>query len=79
MRQPAVRQMRGTAHLPRPLLQLRGIGAEIRDTNRAGSVLVALELDGRPAAGALIRHDGTLWRLAPAGDGAGDEHPRPLV
>lgn len=57
----------GTGQLPRSPLQLQGVRVEIRDTNRAGSALVALELAGNAPAGALVRHDGTLWRLAPAG------------
>jgi uncharacterized membrane protein len=61
----------GTGHPSRDLLRFGDFEAEVRDTNRAGSVLVALAVAGHAPAGALIRPDGRLWRLNPAGVGIG--------
>ena len=57
----------------RQLLRLDGIGVEIRDTNRAGSAILALAVAGEPPAGTLIHADGRVWRLGPTGNGRGVE------
>jgi hypothetical protein len=55
----------------RPLLRVDGFRAMIRDSNRAGSALLAFETTGNAPTAALIRPDGRLWRLPPAWGGAG--------
>ncbi|HTS89356.1 MAG TPA: hypothetical protein VMG41_12765 [Gemmatimonadales bacterium] len=63
----------GTERPRRVRFQYGAFEAEVRDTNHSGSTLVAVEGLGHAPAGALIRADGRVWRLDPAGAGIGAE------
>ena len=63
----------GTERTPPGHLQYGTFEAEVRDANHSGTMLIALEGLGHAPAGALIRADGRIWRLDPAGVGIGVE------